>query len=206
MKGDKPMTEVEKLDAGLEYDFTDEQVNQRKVNAVILCQKLNSTSVLENDKRVAIINQLFGSVGKNPTVLPIFNCDNGKNIHVGDNFLTNYNVTILDIAPVHIGNNCMIGPGTSIVTVGHPLSPMGRRKHLGISKPIQIGNDVWIGTNVSILPGVTIGNNVIVAAGAVVTKDVLDIVLLVEFLQRKLKIWLMMLMKLINKMFCIPLF
>ena len=111
-----------------------------------------------------------------------------------------------DIAPVHIGNNCMIGPGTSIVTVGHPLSPMGRRKHLGISKPIQIGNDVWIGTNVSILPGVTIGNNVIVAAGAVVTKDVLDIVLLVEFLQRKLKIWLMMLMKLINKMFCIPLF
>lgn len=68
----------------------------------------------------------------------------------------------------------MIGSGTLITTVGHPLSPMGRRKHLGIAKPVRIGNDVWIGGNVTILPGVTIGNNVVVAAGAVVTKDVPD--------------------------------
>ena len=68
----------------------------------------------------------------------------------------------------------MIGPNTLITTVGHPLTPMGRRKHLGIAKPIRIGNDVWIGGNVTILPGVTIGNNVVVAAGAVVTKDIPD--------------------------------
>lgn len=68
----------------------------------------------------------------------------------------------------------MIGPNTLITTVGHPLSPMGRRKHLGIAKPVTIGNDVWIGGNVTILPGVTIGNNVVVAAGAVVTKDISD--------------------------------
>ncbi len=93
---------------------------------------------------------------------------------MGDYFLANYNVTILDIAPVHIGNHVMIGPNTLISTVGHPLSPKGRREHLGIAKPISIGNDVWIGGNCVILPGVTIGNNVVVAAGAVVTKNVPD--------------------------------
>ena len=93
---------------------------------------------------------------------------------MGDRFLANYNMTILDIAPVYIGNDCMIGPGTCIITVNHPLSPKGRRNHLGIAKPVTIGNDVWIGANCTILPGVTIGNNVVIAAGAVVTKDVPD--------------------------------
>ena len=106
--------------------------------------------------------------------MPVFNCDYGKNIHVGDDFLINYNGVILDIAPVHIGDHVMIGPNTLITTVGHPLTPKGRREHLGVAQTITIGNDVWIGGNVTILPGVTIGSNVVVAAGAVVTKDVLD--------------------------------
>lgn len=84
------------------------------------------------------------------------------------------NVTILDIAPVHIGDHVMIGPNTLISTVNHPMTPMGRRRHLGVARPVTIGNDVWLGGNVTILPGVTIGNNVVVAAGAVVTKDVPD--------------------------------
>ena len=112
----------------------------------------------------AAIRDLFGSAGKNPNILPGFYCDNGKNIFVGDEFLANYRVTILDIAPVRMGNNVWIGP----------LSRDGRRKHLGIAKPIVIGDDVWIGGNVTIVAGVHIGNNVIVAAGAVVTKDVPD--------------------------------
>ncbi|BCN31126.1 O-acetyltransferase [Anaeromicropila herbilytica] len=168
------MTELEKLDEGLEYDFWDEGVNARKLHAIDGCAKLHATSVDDEEGRDKVIRELFGSVGQNPSVCTGFNCDYGKNIHVGDNFLTNYNVTILDIAPVHIGDYVMIGPSTLITTVGHPLSPMGRRKHLGIAKPVNIGNDVWIGGNVTILPGVTIGNNVILAAGAVVTKDVPD--------------------------------
>ena len=79
---------------------------------------------------------------------------------------------ILDIAPVHIGDHVWLGPGTKIITVNHPLTPMGRRRHLGIAKPVTIGNDVWMGANVVVLPGVTIGDNVVIAAGAVVTKDV----------------------------------
>ena len=168
------MTELEKLEAGLEYSFWDEEVDARKLHAVQGCQKLNAISVLDNEAREAAIRELFGSVGANPAVLPVFNCDNGKNIHVGDNFLANYNVTILDIGPVHIGHDVMIGPGTLITTVNHPLSPKGRRNHLGIMRPVTIGNDVWIGGNVTILPGVTIGNNVVIAAGAVVTRDVPD--------------------------------
>jgi len=171
------MTELEKLDAGLEYDFWDKEVDRRKLNAVIGCEKLNAISVLDSTAREAAIRELFGTVGENPTVLPVFNCDNGKNIHVGKNFLANYNVTILDIAPVHIGDYVMIAPNTLITTVNHPMNPSGRRKHLGIAKPVTIGNDVWIGANVTILPGVTIGNNVVVAAGAVVTKEVPDNVL-----------------------------
>lgn len=93
----------------------------------------------------------------------------GKKIHIGNNFTGNYDLMILDIREVYIGDNVMIGPNKLISTVNHPLTPMGRRQHLGIAKPVTIGNDVWIGGNVTTLPGVTIGNNVVVAAGAIVT-------------------------------------
>lgn len=168
------MTEIEKLEAGLEYCFDDEQVDARKLHAVKGCQRLEEIDVLDHEGKVQAINELFGSVGKNPNVLPGFVCDNGKKISVGDNFLTNYHVTILDIREVMIGDNVMIGPNCLISTVNHPLSPMGRRKHLGIAKPVKIGNDVWLGGNVCVMPGVTIGNNVVIGAGAVVTKDIPD--------------------------------
>ncbi|MGX7112573.1 sugar O-acetyltransferase [Gemella cuniculi] len=168
------MTELEKLDAGLEYDFWDKEVNERKTRAIERCEKLNSISILDKKNREIALQELFGSVGENSSVLPMFNCDNGKNIHVGKNFLANYNVTILDVAPVHIGDYVMIAPNVLITTVNHPESPSGRRKHLGVAKPVKIGDDVWIGANVTILPGVKIGNNVIVAAGAVITKNIPD--------------------------------
>lgn len=173
-QGHPPMTELEKLRAGLEYDFTDPEVDAQKLHALQWCQKLNALPMQDAEARAEVIQMLFGTAGPDTTVLPVFNCDEGKNIHVGDDFLANYNVTILDIAPVRIGDHVMIGPNTLISTVNHPMTPMGRRRHLGIARPVTIGDDVWIGGNVTILPGVTIGNNVIVAAGAVVTKDVPD--------------------------------
>ena len=115
---------------------------------------------------------MFGSVGDNVSIQPVFNCDWGKNIHVGNNFLTNYNVTILDVAPIYIGDDVMIGPNTLITTVGHPISPKARKARMGVCKPIHIGNNVWMGGNVTVLPGITIGDNAILAAGAVVTRDV----------------------------------
>ena len=159
------MTELEKLEAGLPYDFRDPEVDARKLHAVKMCKVLNETDPTDYPACEKAIRELFGSVGKNPVVLPRFNCDNGKNIHVGDDFLTNYNVTILDIAPVTIGDHVIIGPGTQIITVNHPLSPSGRRKSLGIAKPVTI----------------------VIAAGAVVTHDVPDNCLVGGVPARKIK-------------------
>ena len=160
--------------AGLEYCYDDEEVDALKERAIIWCQKFNALDPLDFDGQRAVLKENLGSMGEHVWIAKTFNCDNGRNIYIGNNFTGNYNITMLDIREIYIGDNVMIGPGTMITTVGHPLSPMGRRKHLGIAKPVRIGNDVWIGGNVTILPGVTIGNNVIVGAGAVVTKDVPD--------------------------------
>lgn len=168
------MTELEKLRAGQEYCFDDPEVDALKLHAVKGCQRLEAVDVLDHAGKEAAVRELFGSAGSNPNVLPGFICDNGRNIHVGNDFLANYHVTILDIREVNIGDSVMIGPNVLISTVNHPLDAAGRRKHLGVAKPVNIGNDVWIGGNAVILPGVSIGNNCIVAAGAVVTKNVPD--------------------------------
>lgn len=168
------MRELEKLEAGLEYCFLDSEIAAIKAKAVKACFEFNNIDPLDSESQSKAVKELFGSTGQRISLQPLFNCDNGKNIHVGEDFITNYNVTILDIAPVYIGDYCMIGPNTLITTVGHPLSPKGRRKRLAQAKSVRIGDDVWIGGNCTILPGVTIGNNVIIAAGAVVSKDVPD--------------------------------
>ncbi len=170
------LSESEKLDAGLLYDFWDRGVCERKAGAVSFCLALKRLQEegADVDEQARLIKRYFGGVGENVYIGPGFYCDNGKNISVGDDFLANYNVTILDAAKVHIGNHVMLGPNVLISAAGHPLSPKERRKHLAYAKPITIGNDVWVGGNVTILPGVKIGNNVVIGAGAVVNKDIPD--------------------------------
>jgi maltose O-acetyltransferase len=129
---------------------------------------------LDAQGREAAARELLGETGDGLDIQPGFHCDNGKNIRVGRNFTANFNVTILDGAPVTFGDYCMVGPGTLIATTGHPMEPEGRRERLAISEPITVGDDVWIGGNCVITGGVNIGSNVVVAAGAVVTKDVPD--------------------------------
>ncbi|WP_270447353.1 sugar O-acetyltransferase [Lactobacillus delbrueckii] len=165
-------SELEKLESGEWYNFGDPEVAARKLHAARLAQEFNEIPEDEPEKQEAKAREILGSAGKNLVIHSRFNFDYGKNIHVGDNFLANYNLTVLDIGEVNIGNNVWIGPNTDIYTVNHPLTASGRRKRLGIAQPVTIGNDVWIGGKVTITPGVTIGDNVVIAAGAVVTKDV----------------------------------
>lgn len=181
------MTELEKLEAGLEYCYDDPEIEARKTNAIIKCREYNSIDDMDFDAQYNKLKEMLGSIGNDVWIGKTFNCDNGKKIHIGNNFTGNYNLTILDIREVYIGDNVMIGPNALITTVGHPITPMGRRKHIGIAKPIKIGNDVWIGGNVTILPGITIGNNVVIAAGAVVTKDVPNNTLVGGVPARKIK-------------------
>lgn len=181
------MTELEKLKAGLEYCYDDEEVDALKEAAIIWTREFNALDPLDFSAQRECLKEHLGSMGKDVWIAKTFNCDNGKNIHIGNNFTGNYNITMLDIREIYIGDNVMIGPNTLITTVNHPMTPMGRRQHLGIATPVTIGNDVWIGGNVTILPGVKIGNNVIVAAGAVVTKDIPDNTLVGGVPARKIK-------------------
>ena len=166
------MTELEKLEAGLEYSFADPEVAARKTLAVTACARLAATD--QNDAKAyeAAARAIFAEAGVGLDIQPGFHCDYGKNIHIGDNFTANYNVTILDIARVDIGDNCMFGPGTMISTVTHPIDGARRRNRMASAKPVKFGNDVWLAANVSVMPGVTIGDNVVVGAGAVVTHDI----------------------------------
>ncbi len=166
------MTELEKLRAGLEYCYDDPEVAALKTNAIRRCREYNAIDDEDFAAQRACLVSMLGSVGEKVWIAKTFNCDNGRNIHIGSNFTGNYNLTILDIREVRIGDNVMIGPNTLISTVNHPLDPAGRRQHLGIARPVTIGNDVWIGGNATILPGVTIGDNVVIGAGAVVARDI----------------------------------
>ena len=166
------MTEKEKM-LNSEYHFGyDEQLVKEREEAKDLCFEFNNIKASDREKRLEIVKRLFGSAGKNPWIESPFYCDYGYNISVGDNFYANHNVIILDVNKVTIGNNVLIAPNVGIYTAAHPLDCELRREGIEFAKPITIGNDVWIGGNVVILPGVTIGDNTIIGAGSVVTKDI----------------------------------
>ncbi|ENM3829329.1 sugar O-acetyltransferase [Vibrio cholerae] len=165
------MTEREKMLSGEYYDPSDAELVKLRLEARLLAEKLNQTSVNCPDKRVEIIKSLLGSTGSSIHIESTFNCDYGLNIHVGENFYANFGCVILDVAEVRIGDNCFIAPQVGIYTATHPIDPVQRNSGLEFGKPIRIGNNCWIGGHATINPGVTLGDNVVVASGAVVTKS-----------------------------------
>ncbi|KAG7813739.1 hypothetical protein KL921_000013 [Ogataea angusta] len=122
--------------------------------------------------KASFIQRFFGKAGANCFVEPPFSCDYGYNIAVGDNFYANYNASFLDVSLILIGDDCLLGPNVTLCTAGHPLDVNYRAKGQEFGLPIRIGDHCWLGANCVILPGVTLGDNVVVGAGAVVTKDV----------------------------------
>jgi maltose O-acetyltransferase len=167
-------TEKEKMLTGELYQAFGEELFNERQRAKALCRRFNATTEEEMPERDAVLRKLLGSCGTNAFVEPIFRCDYGYNIHVGDNFYANYDLIILDVCEVRIGHNCFIAPRVSIFTAAHPLDAATRISGLEFGKPVTIGDNVWIGGHAVINPGVSIGNNVVIAAGAVVTKDVPD--------------------------------
>lgn len=153
------------------YERGTEELKTKAIHANKLVRELNNVDVESFERKNEIIKQLFGSTGSNPSIEDNFHCDLGYNIHVGDEFYAGYNCVILDMGEVRIGDNCMLGPNVGIYTAGHSIEPLDRNKS-GYTIPIKIGNDVWVGGNCVILAGVTIGDNSVVAAGSIVTKDV----------------------------------
>ncbi|MDO4944933.1 MAG: sugar O-acetyltransferase [Ruminococcus sp.] len=130
-------------------------------------------------ERTDLIKNILGSTGENIHIEEPFRCDYGSNIEVGENFFANYNLTVLDVGKVTIGDNVQIAPNVSIYTAGHPVHPDSRNSGYEYGIDISIGDNVWIGGSTCILPGVHIGNNVVIGAGSVVTKDIPDNVIAV---------------------------
>ncbi len=165
------MNQSERRDSGLLF-LADESAWEEMKRARRLLQRLNSFDTTDFDGVRAIIGELFGKSDETTFVNPPFYCDYGSHIEVGRNCFINYNCTILDNARVVMGDNCMLAPGVSIYTAGHTLHPSLRAKGYEYGKEVIIGDNVWIGGNAIILPGVKVGSNSVIGAGSVVSKDI----------------------------------
>ena len=162
-------TEKEKMVSGQLYAPSDRQLTVDRDRAHSQAQAFNSAET--DQEREELIRKLFGSTGKNIRVEPTFRTDYGYNIHVGEGFYANFNCVFLDVCPITIGKNALLGPGVSLVTPEHPLDPEARHSGYEFGRPISIGDNCWIAANATIVGGVTLGDNVVVAAGAVVNKS-----------------------------------
>ena len=166
------MTEWEKLQNGWIYNDFDPDLFQRRVEAKKLFRAYNRTDDDETEKRQEIMTSLFKNIGRNVWIEPDFRCEFGKNITIEDDVYINFGCIILDCAEVTIGSHTLIGPNVGLYPVNH-LTDAEERIHGGCyGKPIHIGKNVWIGGDVKILAGVSIGDNTIIGTGSIVTKDV----------------------------------
>lgn len=169
------MTEFEKAQQGYLYDANyNEEIIMQKFKCEDLCYELNMCKPSEIEKRNRIIRKIFGRIDGEFFIMSPFYCDFGFNISIGKNFYSNYNCVVLDGAKVSFGDNVFIAPNCVFSTAGHPLDVEQRNAGLEIALPITVGDNVWIGANVTVLPGVTIGNNTVIGAGSVVNKDIPD--------------------------------
>ena len=166
------MTEKEKMLAGELYDACDRELLQ-ELNAVkVKCQEYNNLLPTDFATRNKMLVDMLGQADRDTFINQPFYCDYGKHIRLGKRFFANFGLTILDEAYVTIGDDCFVGPHVQIYTACHSTDPAERATRKEWAKPVTIGNNVWIGGNVTILPGVRIGDNCTIGAGSVVTRDI----------------------------------
>ena len=166
-------TELEKMRSQEMYYFSDPEILSHLVHAKKVCARLQTMTIFDEDYR-SVMEDLIPGFPKTATICPPFYCDHGREIHIGEHVFINYNCTMLDGGGISIGNHTLIGPNCSLYTPQHPMDPVERREPKETGYPVVIGDDTWLGGNVTVCPGVTIGSRCIIAAGSVVTRDIPD--------------------------------
>lgn len=165
-------TQKQKMLAGELYIADDPELAADNGRISAWLDRYNATSTRTQPERQALLEEAFASVGEGCNIRPPFHCDYGYNISLGRGVFLNFNCCILDVVSVTIGDLTQIGPAVQILTPDHPRDPVQRRQMLESGRPVVIGANVWIGGGAIILPGVTIGDDAIIGAGSVVTRDV----------------------------------
>lgn len=166
------MTERERMLAGELYWAGDEELFRQRERAKRLTWRYNQMDPTDWEGRTALLRELLGHLGEDSWIEPSFRCDYGTQISIGDSFFANYDCIFLDVAPITIGNRVQLGPRVCLYTAGHPTDAAVRDTGLEFGRPIAIGDSAWIGGNSVLLPGVSVGEGSIVAAGSIVTKDI----------------------------------
>lgn len=173
------MNQKERMLAGLPYKAWLDGLDKERMENKLRIYEYNTVRPDDMDQLSSMIKKILGKTGEQVYIEPPFRCDYGYNIEVGENFYANYNVVILDVAKVTIGKNVMFAPNVAVYTAGHPIHHEPRNIGYEYGVPVTIGDNVWIGGNTVINPGITIGNNVVIGSGSVVTKDIPDNVIAV---------------------------
>ena len=168
------MNHKERMLANLPYKAWMDGLEEERIENRKRIYEYNNLPPEQWDRKTELLKNILGKTGENVHINAPFHCDYGYNIEVGENFFANYNLIILDVAKVKIGDNAQIAPNVSIYTAGHPIHPDSRNSGYEYGIDVTIGDNVWIGGNAVIMPGVTIGNNVVIGAGSVVTKNLPD--------------------------------
>ena len=165
------MAEWNKMRSGEMYDWTDPVIDRSLRRSRLACEKFNRSGIDHDDYR-HLLQEMVPGVADSVTILPPFHCDHGNGLHLGEGVFVNYNGMFLDAGDITIGAHTLIGPNCSLYTPQHPMDFRQRRKSLESALPINIGEDCWLGGNVTVCPGVTIGDRCVIGAGSVVTHDI----------------------------------
>lgn len=167
------MTDKERMEQGKLYFPNDASILEEQMNCLELLYDFNQTRPSESQKRKELLQKMFAEIGEGCYIEPPFHANwGGKHVHFGKSVYANFNLTIVDDTEVFVGDHVMFGPNVTLATAAHPIHPGLRAKAAQYNRPIHIGNNVWLGSGVMVMPGVSIGDNTVIGAGSVVTKNI----------------------------------
>ena len=167
------MTEREKIHSGKIYQPNDPEILKEQLVYLDMLNEYNAISHLKMDERSAMLKKMFADIGENCYIeSPFYANWGGHHVHFGSNVYSNFGLTLVDDTHIYVGDCTMFGPNVTIATAGHPIDPELRSKGLQYNLPVHIGRNCWLGAGVIVMPGVTIGDNTVIGAGSIVTKDI----------------------------------